>query len=235
MDKKNVLKKVISYSIYLLLIPLVVGIGYYIFKNKNYNLISIIVCVLAMVPLFIHFEVARTSSREIVTIGVMIALSVVGRIIFSATPGFKPIAAIIIITGVAFGKEAGFIVGALSALISNIFFGQGPWTPFQMFSWGFVGFISGFFRLKETKFNLIIVVALGIVSGVIYSVLMDYYTTVSVDKVFNFSRYLVFLGNGLTFMIVYAISNALFLIILYFPLTKKLQRIKNKYLIFNYH
>ena len=234
-NKENRLRKIVALIIYLVLIPIVNIVGYYLFKNKNYNLISIIVCLLMIIPFFIKFEFSRTSAREIVIVGVMVALSVVSRIIFSATPGFKPIASIIIISGVAFGGEIGFVVGALGALISNFFFGQGPWTPFQMFAWGFVGLISGLIRLKERKTNLIYIVIIGIISGIIYSALMDYYTTVSVDNEFNFSRYLMFIGNGLPFMITYAVSNSLFLILLYFPLTKKLGRIKLKYAVFNSH
>lgn len=237
MDSRRLaLRKILSIVIYLVVIPLVIVLGYYIFKNKNYNLISIVVVVLAMAPFFITFEVKRTSAREVVIIGVMVALSVIGRIIFTATPGFKPIAAIVIISGVAFGGDVGFIVGALGALISNFYFGQGPWTPFQMFSFGFVGFISGLVRLNSaSKLNLLYIVLVGILGGVLYSVLIDYYTTVSVDKVFSFSRYIIFLSNGLPFMIIYSVSNALFLLILYVPLTKKLVRIKEKYLIFTYH
>lgn len=234
-SKRLNLRRIISLICYLVLIPFVVAFGYYLFKNKNYNLISIIVCILAIIPFFVKFEFSRNSAREIVIVGVMVALSVVSRVIFSATPGFKPIASIIIISGVAFGGEIGFIVGALSALISNFFFGQGSWTPFQMFAWGFVGLISGFVKLKDRKTNLIYIVIVGIISGIIYSVLMDYYTTVSVYNTFNLSAYFMFLGNGLPFMITYAVSNVLFLIILYFPLTKKLGRIKLKYAVFNYH
>lgn len=58
-------------------------------------------------------------------------------------PQFKPVAAIVIISGVAFGGETGFLVGAITAFVSNFFFGQGPWTPWQMFSFGIIGFLAG--------------------------------------------------------------------------------------------
>lgn len=233
--KKLSFKKIITLLIYLLIIPFISVLGYFIFKSKNYNLISIIICLLAMVPFFINFEVKRTSAREIVIIASMVALSVIGRIAFAAAPGFKPITAIIIITGMAFGGEAGFIVGALSALISNIFFGQGPWTPFQMFAWGFVGLISGIFKLKSNKTNYLFAIIFGIFSGIIYSLIMDIWTTISVDKTFEISRYFFFVSTSFTFLLIYSISNAIFIALMYFPLTKKLARIKTKYLVFDYH
>ena len=73
----------------------------------------------------------------------MSAISIAGRSLFIITPGFKPVAAITAITGFSLGAEAGFLTGAISALVSNMFFGQGPWTPFQMFMWGIIGFIAG--------------------------------------------------------------------------------------------
>src|SRR5690625_3847939 len=109
-----------------------------------------------------------------VVIAVMIALAVVGRFLFLAIPGFKPVTAIVIITAVYFGAEAGFLVGALSALISNLYFGQGPWTPFQMFAWGAIGLIAGlpFIRIYLMRSKWLIML-FGAFSGVLFSLLMD--------------------------------------------------------------
>src|SRR5690625_3191014 len=109
------------------------------------------------------------------SIAAMTALSVVARMLFAALPGFKPVTAIIILTAIYFGGEAGFIVGALSALISNIYFGQGPWTPFQMFSWGMVGLLAGLpwvrRRLKRSYFALIL---FGLIFGFVFLFLIVY-------------------------------------------------------------
>src|SRR5699024_12206733 len=77
-----------------------------------------------------------------IVVAVLTALSVVGRFVFVALPGFKPVAAIVIITAVYVGSEAGFLVGALTAFISNLYFGHGPWTPFQLFAWWVIGVIA---------------------------------------------------------------------------------------------
>lgn len=87
-----------------------------------------------------------------VPLAVMAALGVVGRTVFQLIPlpNFKPVSAIVIITAIAFGPEAGFMTGALTAFVSNFIFGQGPWTPWQMFCWGMIGFVAG--RLQKSGF-----------------------------------------------------------------------------------
>src|SRR5699024_4394169 len=130
------------------------------------------------------------NTRRMVILAVLVAISVVGRFIFAALPAFKPVTAIVVISAIFFGAEAGFLVGALSALISNIYFGQGPWTPFQMFSWGLIGFIAGlpYFRNK-LKNNKVYLVLYGIIAGVAYSLIMDVWTVMSLDNTFTIKRY----------------------------------------------
>ena len=140
--QKNI-RVIISLSIIFIVIPLVMYAGITMFGDRKYYFISIMIIILACVPLFLSFERRKPQPREILTIAVMSAISVAGRCLFVVTPGFKPVAAITAITGFSLGAEAGFLTGATSALVSNMFFGQGPWTPFQMFTWGMIGFIAG--------------------------------------------------------------------------------------------
>jgi uncharacterized membrane protein len=222
----------VNYKYPLMVIPSVIAVGVLLFKDRKYNIVSVIIAFLACVPFFIGFEKGKTGVRELVVIAVMTALSVVGRLIFAPLPGFKPVTAIVIITAIAFGGQAGFITGAMSALISNIFFGQGPWTPFQMFVWGFIGLLAGLIFKPDKKPNVILLIITGILGGVLFSLLMDIWTTLSVDGEFNFSRYLFFISSGFGFMTVYAVSNVIFLLLLTNPILKKLNRIKIKYGIF---
>lgn len=92
---------------------------------------------------FLVFEGRHPKARELVIISVLCAIAVAGRLAFTMLPQFKPVVAIVIISGVAFGGESGFLVGAVSMLVSNLMFGQGPWTPWQMFAAGIIGFIGG--------------------------------------------------------------------------------------------
>lgn len=165
-----------------------------------------------------------------VVIAVMIALSVVGRFLFLAVPGFKPVTAIVIITAVYFGAEAGFLVGALTALISNMYFGQGPWTPFQMFSWGVIGLLAGLPYIRTYLLqNKGLIMLFGIFAGVLFSLLMDVWTVLSIDGVFNIKRYITMVGLSIPFMVTYAVSNVIFLLLTIKPIGDKLARIKLKY------
>ena len=132
------------------------------------------------------------------------------------------------ITAMYFGGEAGFLTGALSAVVSNFYFGQGPWTPFQMFSWGILGFLAGLLAqpLKKSRIALALY---AVFSGVLYSFLMDVWTVLWADGYFNISRYLAALASAVPFTVVYAASNVVFLLLFARPIGKILTRIKTKY------
>ena len=152
MQRKN-LKRLISYIILILCIPAVILLGNFVFKDKQYAFISLAVALLSCVPFFLYFEQREQNTTRLILIAVMTALSVAGRLLFSVLPGFKPVTAMVIITAMYFGSEAGFMTGALTAVISNFYFGQGPWTSFQMFTWGLIGLLAGLMseQLKKAR------------------------------------------------------------------------------------
>jgi len=226
------MKKIIRYSIIFGLIPLIIVLFYYLLNLKQYGIISVLIAILALIPFFLSFEESKPKLEELILVAIVIAINIVSRILFAFLPGIKPIGAIVIIAALIFGKEAGFMIGALTMAISNFYFGQGPWTPFQMFAWGIIGFFAGlFFSGKPTK-RLWWVVLYGALSGVVFSLILDIWTTLSVDDGFVFARYLGFVAASFPMMIIYVISNCLFLLILEKPLTKVLERIKNKFGLF---
>lgn len=232
-DKKTILRTCITLGVLFILIPLTIWLGVWLLEDRKYNIISIIIALLSCVPFFVRFEKGKSGAREMIVIAVMSAFSVVGRLIFAPIPAFKPVTAITIISGVALGPEAGFIVGSMTAVVSNMFYGQGPWTPFQMFVWGFIGFLAGVIFRKSKKPNRILLSIVGAFGGVLFSLLMDIWTTLSLDGEFLLSRYLVNVASSLSFMAIYAVSNIVFLIILAHPFLEKLNRIKTKYGIFS--
>lgn len=226
MQKKHI--KIINAAIMCVLVPLVVYLGAKIFKEKQYAWISLCVAILACVPFFIRFESRDNDVRRLVLIAVMVALSVVGRFVFAPVPGFKPVTAMVAVTAMYFGSEAGFMTGALTAVISNFYFGQGPWTPFQMFAWGIIGFVIGLIAepLKRSTFLLVLS---GIIAGVAFSLLMDVWSTINADGTFNIMRYFSFVVSSLQFMAIYAVSNVIFLLVLSKPIGKIFERVKVKY------
>lgn len=231
-DKVKLIKKAAALCVIFVLIPLTVALGVWLFRDRKYNVISLIVAFLSCVPFFIRFERGKSGARELVIIAVMTAFSIVGRLIFAPLPGFKPVTAFTVISGVALGPEAGFLVGSLTAVVSNFFFGQGPWTPFQMFSWGFLGFVSGALFFRAKKKNLFLICVLGAAGGAIFSLLMDIWTTLSLDGTFLWTRYAVNVASSLPFMGIYAASNVIFLLVLTKPFLSRLNRIKTKYGVF---
>ena len=112
----------------LILSAAIIIIETYLWNSRKYYLTSVVIILLAMLPFFVRFERRRPQAREIVLLAVMTAFAVAGRAAFYWAPQFKPVCAIVILTAAAFNSEAGFMVGAASGIISNIFFGQGPWT-----------------------------------------------------------------------------------------------------------
>ena len=226
------LKKCLIGGVLLLLIPLVLVLGVWLFADSQYLILSMLVAVLSCVPFLIRFERGKSGARELAVIAVMTAFSVIGRLIFAPIPGFKPVSAITVITGIALGPEAGFLIGSLSAIVSNVFFGQGPWTPFQMFVWGLIGFLAGAIFYRRQKINRLLLILIGALSGVLFSLIMSIWTTLSLDGTFLWTRYLASIVSSLPVMLVYAVSNVVFLLILTNPFLEKLNRIKKKYGIF---
>ncbi|MHB8961653.1 MAG: ECF transporter S component [Saccharofermentanales bacterium] len=222
-------KKILGYLIPILAIPLVIVAGVTVFKDRQFAFISLAVAVLACVPFFMAFENKKNvDTKKIVILAVMIALSVLGRFVFAFVPFFKPVTAIVVIVAIYFGPEMGFLCGAMSALVSNFYFGQGPWTPFQMFAWGLIGFIAGLLGSRITA-GRIRLVAYGVFAGIFYSLAMDVWAVLWIDGAFNLSRYIAALITALPVTAVYAVSNVIFLLMAERPLGKKLNRIKVKY------
>lgn len=204
-----------------------------LFSGKYYDVVSLIAAFLSCIPFYITFEKSKATSKEIMLVALMTAFSVCGRIMFSFIPFFKPITAFTIISGMYLSAPAGFICGSFSALISNIYFGQGPWTLFQMISWGLIGFISGVIGEKLLEKRIILVIY-AFISGVLFSLIMDLWTVLNIDKEFNFSRYIIQLISSFPIMIIYSLSNIVFLILLQKPIGKKIKRAKKRYGIFEY-
>ncbi|MEG0842299.1 MAG: ECF transporter S component [Erysipelotrichaceae bacterium] len=211
------------------MIPLCIGLGIVLFKNRNYRIISLLMASFSCIPFFLKYERKKPQARELVFVSILCACSVVSRVIFYPLPGFKPIAALTIICGLAFGKEAGFMNGALSALISNLFFGQGPWMPFQMISWGIIGYLAGVLQDHKLFEHKIFLYLYGIFAAVLFSLIMDIYSSMAVDNVFNLSRYIAVSISSLPSIVVYMVANVVFLWLLVKPMMKKLNRIKMKY------
>lgn len=215
----------------LLIVPALLYLSVRIFHGKKYMISSLIVVFAAMLPFFMMFEGRKPKAREIMVIAVLSALGVAGRAAFFMVPSFKPVAAFVILTGISFGGEAGFLVGCLIMMISNMFMGQGPWTPWQMFSFGIIGFLAGILYkkgiLKARKADLCIYGFLSVV--LIYGGIMNPASILMAYGHITKESLLAFYISGLPVDLVHAASTVVFLCIMSRPLLTKLERIKAKY------
>lgn len=225
------MKKLIGQAA-LVAVPLVAVLGMTFFGGKRWDIAAVLTAFLCCVPFFLSFEKRKPAAREVVLIAVMTAFSVAGRVIFAVIPFFKPVTAVVIIAAMYFGPQAGFMTGAMSALISNIWFGQGAWTPFQMFCWGFIGWMAGMLNRRGWLEKPVLLCVCGAAAGALYSLVMDMWTVLSVDGAFSMSRWLAVAVSSLPIMAVYCVSNVVFLLLLRKPLGRKLHRLKTKFGVF---
>ncbi len=214
----------------LLLIPVLVSAGIQLWNDEKYMLVSIGIAILACVPFFLYGEKALSDLRSLLIVAVMTTLSVGGRFIFTLIPHFNPATAITIIAGFYLGPSAGFMTGALGALISNFYFGQGAWTPFQMIAWGITGFLAGFLPLlKRTPLRLILLAVYSFFAVFLYSVIVDISTVLFMYNKITLSAMCLTFISSLPFTLAHAISNVIFIAVLAEPFGKKLARVGQKF------
>ncbi len=221
---QNKLLSALKFVIVFLLIPSVIVSGIFLFKEKHHIYIITAVSILTLLLFFISFEKKKITTRRLVLCAVMTCLSVIGRFI----PFLKPTAALTVISSLYLGPESGFTVGALSALISNFYFGQGPWTPHQMFAWGVIGFISGLLYKPLEKSRVFLLVYGGL-SGILYSLILDVWTVLWYNGEFNLTLYKAAIITSAPHTLLYTVSNVVFLFLLYPSFSSRLKRIKIKY------
>lgn len=236
LEKEARWKTVLSWLVVVVLTPITVWAGT-AFGSGSYYVTSILVIIYAMVPFFVSFEARRPQARELVIIAVMCALVVVARVAFIWVPHFKPIAAIVMIAGIALGSRSGFLVGAISLLVSDFVFGQGPWTPWQMLAYGIVGFVAGFLAERgaiprsdlsnRAKTALSLAGAAFVV--VVVGPILDTCSLFTMVSVITPESALAIYASGLPVNAVQAAATAITLFVLANPLLGKLERVRVKY------
>ncbi|MFR3144996.1 ECF transporter S component [Eubacterium sp. AM05-23] len=162
-DKRAGRKRTLVASVIIfLLIPLTIWVGIRFLGDRKYLFISLLIILFTSIPLIIRFEGRRPEAREIVVIAVMAAIAACGNLAFYMFGPFQAGTALVIIAGICLGPEEGFLTGAMARLVVNMFVSQGPWTPWQMFCWGLLGFLGGLcfnrdleFSKKEVNFKVV--------------------------------------------------------------------------------
>lgn len=191
--------------------------------------VTALAAVLAIATVFFSFDKSRPPLQTVMPVVVLAALAAAGRILFAAIPDFKPVSAICIIAGVTFGKRSGFMVGALAALVSNFFFGQGVWTLWQMYAWGMVGYIAGILAQYELLEKTPALLCFGFLSAMFYGLVLNAWYVVGFIRPLTWPAVLAAYAAGFPFDCVHGVATVVFLAALYVPWRQKLQRIQQKY------
>ena len=232
-EKRNLSKRTIAASVSILLfIPLTIFAGIFYMDDRQYNLVAILVLFECMMPFVLVFEGRKPKARELVIIAVLCAMGIAGRSLFFMLPQFKPILALTIIAGVAFGGETGFLVGAVTMLASNMLFSQGPWTPWQMFAMGMIGFLAGvLFKkgwLRRTRSSLAVFGAFAAV--IIYGGIMNPAAAFMVSaEGITLKTLFAYYITGLPMDLIHAFGTVIFIMFAAEPMLEKMDRIKVKY------
>ncbi|MEL7650129.1 MAG: ECF transporter S component [Sedimentibacter sp.] len=229
--KAKGLRTAVSAFIITVLIPVTIWFGVSFLNDRKYYFISLMIIIYVLVPFFMMFENRQPQAREIIVISVLSSAAVAGRAMFFMIPAFKPMIAIVAISGVVFGPESGFVTGALSAFASNFIFGQGPWTPWQMISLGLIGFAAGTLHkagvLKKRKFDLCVFGCLS--TYMIYGGIMNFASVAMYTSKISKSALMAAYISGIPYDTIHAFSTVFFMHVLSVPMIERLDRIKLKY------
>ena len=231
-EKRTLSKRTwVATALILLLIPVTLFVGETYLGGRKYLVTSLLIMLEMMLPFFMVFENRKPQARELVVIAVLCAIGVAGRAAFFMVPECKPVWAITIIAGVAFGGETGFLVGAMTMLASNVMFSQGPWTPWQMFAMGIIGFLAGVLfqkgLLRRGRMSLCVFGAMSCI--VIYGGIMNSSSALMWMSEISLQSLLPYLFSGFPVDCIHAVSTWIFLWFAAEPMLEKLDRIKVKY------
>lgn len=213
----------------LALVPVTLGVCAYL-QIEQSALLTLVVSLLCLLVFFAGFERSRPPLKQIMPTVVLAALAAAGRMIFAPIPDFKPVSAIAIISGAVFGKRCGFMVGALAALVSNFFFGQGPWTPWQMYAWGLIGYGAGVLASRGAFDRPAVLYAYGFLAPLLgYGLILNSWYVVGFVHPLTWPAVVSAFSAAFLLDATHGFATVVFLLALYAPWKRKLQRIKNKY------
>ena len=225
MKKSNLVTLLVCF----LLIPATLYLGAQL-PGRSYYITGTLIIIELMIPFFMAFEGRKPQARELVVIAVMCAIAIAGRVAIPI-PNFKATFALIMLAGIAFGPEAGFMVGAITAFASNFFYGQGAYTPWQMFGYGAGGMLAGFcFAKGRLPQKPLVMAVFGFLASILWvGPLLDCSHIFLMVSVINWDSMIAAFVSGFPVNLSQAICTVLVMLLFARPLLDKLDRIKVKY------
>jgi energy-coupling factor transport system substrate-specific component len=177
----------------------------------GWQLAAALLLVLALAGGFVWYERSRPSAKVVALVATLAGLAALGRVAFAALPDIKPTTDIVLLAGYVLGGAPGFAVGAVGALASNFFFGQGTWTPWQMLAWGLIGLGgAGLGRLSGRRLGRVPLALICGLAGLLFGAILNFSTWITFSGDLTFDHYVVISGSALPFDLAHAIGNIAF-------------------------
>jgi energy-coupling factor transport system substrate-specific component len=197
----------------------------------TWTLASLLLLGVVLTTGIVWYERTHPTTRVIALVATLAALAALGRVAFAPLPNVKPTTDIVLIAGLVLGGAPGFMVGAVAALASNLFFGQGPWTPWQMAAWGAVG-VAGALLARATRGREIGRVSLAIACGLAglgFGAVMNFGTWITFSGDHTTAKLVAYAGSSLPFDIAHATGNVLFCLAFGPALVRALRRFRTRF------
>ncbi|AIF44282.1 ECF transporter S component [Virgibacillus sp. SK37] len=226
MERPKKLLIVISIFLFVLLVATT------LLSNEHYLILSLVIMFVTFMPFMIRFSKKKLTSRELVLLAILGSIAAISRVPFASLPSVQPTTFVIIVAAIALGPQSGFVIGGLAAIVSNLFLGQGPWTPWQMYSWGMIGLVAGLLQhtwIMRTGLGRIIY---GFIVGFLFGWIMNLWFIIGVIQETTWQSFLLYYSASFYFDLAHALSNVFFLLLFGPAWIKIIERFKRKYGLF---
>ena len=191
--------------------------------------LTMLVTVACLGFFFVGYDRSRPSMRQIMPTVVLASIAAAGRVLFAAVPDVKPVSAIVIVAGASLGRRQGFMTGALAALASNLYFGQGAWTPLQMYAWGLIGYLAGVLADAGLMRSPAVVCGWGLLSGLLFGAILNAWHVLGFVRPLTWQTALAAFAAGFPLDLVHGVSTAAFLALIWVPWRQAILRVVSKY------
>jgi squalene-hopene cyclase-like protein/prenyltransferase/squalene oxidase-like repeat protein len=195
----------------------------------SWELASFLVIGAVLVAGFLWYERSRPPAQVVALVAALAALAIAGRVAFAAFPNVKPTTDIVIFAGYALGGAPGFAVGALAALVSNFWFGQGPWTPWQMVGWGLCGILGAALSLGGRNVGRLTLAAVCGFAGIAYGALLNFSLMATYGGELSWQHFLLLEGRAVPFDAAHAIGNVILALVAGPAMVRMLVRFRQRF------
>jgi energy-coupling factor transport system substrate-specific component len=195
----------------------------------SWQLASFVILTIVLLGGFAWYERSRPPSQVVALVAALAALAIAGRIAFAAFPNVKPTTDIVVFAGYALGPAPGFAVGALSGLVSNFWFGQGPWTPWQMAGWGMCGVMGAALALGVRNAGRFSLAAVCGLAGIAYGVLLNFSLMATYGGDLSLERFLTLEARAIPFDVAHVVGNVAFALLAGPAMVRMLVRFRRRF------